>query len=58
MLELEADDCLLVTDCELHQVNFFPQILGVLGAAYKWDYFLYFFTASCCIETDELKARS
>lgn len=29
-----------------------------MGAAYKWDYFLDFFTACFCVEKDELKAGS
>jgi len=36
---------------------FFPKFC-FLGAAYKWDYFLFFLTACFCVEIDELKAGS
>lgn len=39
-------------------IFFPPPEFWFLGASYKWDYFLYFFTACFCVEIDEQKARS
>lgn len=56
MLKLEADECSLVTDRELHQASFFFQTWGFWVLPING--IISFFTACFCIEMDELKAGS